>query len=123
MRDFENLQAWMKSHQLTLKVYQETASFPEAEKYGLTSQRRRAAASIAANVAEGYGRDSDREFVRFLNIVAGSATELEYHILLASDLGYLTDEANQVLNGHLYEVQKMLAGLIRRIQSSLKRHH
>jgi four helix bundle protein len=118
MRDFKNLQVWSKSHQLTLSVYQETGTFPDSERYGLTSQMRRAAASVAANIAEGYGRESDREFLRFLHISAGSATELEYHILLASDLGYLEDDVYRSLNDRVLEVQRMLAGLIRRIKNS-----
>ena len=118
MRDFKKLNVWQKSHQLTLAVYESSNLLPESERFGLQSQMRRAAASIAANIAEGYGRETDREFLRFLHISAGSATELEYHLLLASDLGYLTKDSFLVLNEQVIEVQRMLAGFIRRLQSS-----
>jgi four helix bundle protein len=87
MRDFRKLMVWQKAHQLTLGIYELTANFPRDEVYGLTSQVRRAAASIPANVAEGCGRDGDTELARFLRIAMGSANELEYHLILARDLG------------------------------------
>ncbi len=89
MKDFKSLKVWHKAHQLTLLVYALTRTFPREEMYGLTSQIRRAAASIPANIAEGSGRRSDGELRRFLQIARGSASELEYHLLLARDLGFL----------------------------------
>ena len=89
MKDFKELKVWEKAHALTLQVYQETRSFPREEIYGLTSQVRRAAASVAANIVEGCGRRSDGEFTRFLQIARGSASELKYHLLLARDLHFL----------------------------------
>jgi len=89
MRDFRKLSVWQKSHALTLDVYQATAPFPRQEVFGLTSQLRRSAAGIAANIAEGCGRSSDKDFARFLTVVLGSASESEYHVLLAFGLGYL----------------------------------
>ena len=118
MRDFKNLQVWKKSHQLTLAVYNETGNMPDSERFGLISQMRRAAVSVAANIAEGSGRGTDGEFMRFLQISAGSAAELEYHFLLASDLGYLSDDVYQGLNDQILEIQRMLAGLMRHIRSS-----
>ncbi len=84
MKDFKELKVWEKAHALTLLVYAETRTFPKEELYGLTSQLRRSAASVAANVVEGCGRRSDGEFTRFLQISRGSAAELEYHLLLAA---------------------------------------
>ncbi len=86
MKDFKELKVWIKAHEMTMGVYQETRSFPKEELYGLTSQIRRAAASVGANIAEGCGRRSDGELTRFLQIARGSASELEYHLLLARDL-------------------------------------
>ncbi len=87
MRDFRQLMVWEKSHQLTLEIYQATGAFPREELYGLTSQIRRAAASIPANIAEGCGKDTETELARYMQISMGSASELEYHLLLAHDLG------------------------------------
>lgn len=91
MKNFRDLNVWHKAHALTLAAYKRTASFPREEVYGLTSQIRRSAASIAANLAEGCGKRGNAEFQRFLNIATGSASELEYHFLLARDLGFLAD--------------------------------
>src|SRR5262245_1435785 len=89
MRDFREFKVWHKAHGLTLEIYRNTATFPREELYGLTSQLRRASSSIPANIAEGCGRWGNSEFGRFLQIGMGSASELEYHILLARDLTYL----------------------------------
>ena len=89
MKDFRDLQVWQKAHQLTLTVYRLTASFPQTEWYGLTTQLRRSSASVAANLAEGCGRNGDAELARFCSIAMGSASELEYHLLLARDLKLL----------------------------------
>jgi four helix bundle protein len=117
MRDFKKLAVWEKAHLLSLGVYKATASFPRDELYGLTSQLRRAATSIPANIAEGCGRDSEADFGRFLTIAMGSASELEYHLLLALDLGHLSAEIHKVLNEQTTEVKKMLAGFIRRLKA------
>jgi four helix bundle protein len=113
--DYRTLKVWSKAHQLTLMVYRLTGRFPQSEQYGLTSQIRRSAASIAANLAEGCGRDSDPELVRFARIALGSATELDYHVLLARDLGYLMDDEYGVVAGAITEARRMLAALIRRM--------
>ena len=121
MRDFRQIQVWEKAHQLTLEIYQVTARFPKEELYGLTSQLRRAAASIAANIAEGFGRGGDIELARFLQIAIGSAYEVEYHILLAKDLSIITDEVNNRLQAHIIEVKRMLAALLLKVRADSKR--
>jgi len=116
MKDFKELKVWEKSHELTLHVYRESRVFPKDEMYGLTSQIRRASASIGANIAEGCGRRSDGELTRFLQIARGSASELECHLLLARDLNLLHAEAYKRLEGLVVEVQRMLTSLVQRVQ-------
>ena len=119
MENFRNLKVWSKAHELTLQIYQRTRSFPKEEIYGLTSQMRRACSSIGANVAEGCGRRSDGEMKRFLQIAQGSASEVEYHLLLAKDLGLLTPEIFDELEAKTLEIQRMLASFSRRLQPSV----
>ena len=119
MRDFRDLVVWQKAHKMTLAVYHCTFTFPQEEKYGLISQLRRAVSSIPVNIAEGCGRNSDKEFVRFLQIAFGSASETEYALLLCKDLGYLATEEYERVLSSLYEVKKMLATLITKINSEL----
>ena len=116
MRDFHNLLIWQRSHQLTLDVYKVSQSFPKEELFGLTSQIRRAISSIPTNIAEGCGRGSDADFCRFLQISMGSASETEYELQLAHDLGYLDDAAYESLNGKVIEVKRMLSSLIIKIK-------
>jgi four helix bundle protein len=116
VEDFKSLKVWAKAHELTLIVYVETRSFPRDEVYGLTSQLRRAAASIGANIAEGCGRRSDADMKRFLQIARGSASELEYHLLLAKDLRFLELNNFENMDGRVLEIQRMLAGLVQRLQ-------
>ncbi|MFQ5639023.1 MAG: four helix bundle protein [bacterium] len=117
MKDFRKLKVWEKGHQLTLTVYKCTKSFPKDELYGLTSQIRRASVSIPANIAEGCGRDSDAELARFCKIASGSASELEYHLLLAHDLGYLDNAEFDHLTQHVIEVKKMLTSFIQTLKA------
>ena len=117
MRDFRKLQVWSRSHDLTLRVYELTSRFPREEIYGLTSQIRRASASIPTNIAEGCGRDSSAEFARFLQIAMGSASETEYLILLAHDLKYLSDNQYVELTDTIVSLKKMLTALLRNIRS------
>lgn len=112
MRDFRELKVWHKAHKLTLDVYRATKLFPKEEMYGLTSQIRRAAVSIGANVAEGSGKNSKPDFARFLQIALGSASELEYELLLSRDLGYVVPEVYQQLSEEVIETKKMLTGFI-----------
>jgi four helix bundle protein len=97
MRNYRNLLVWEKAHRLTLSIYKSTATFPGEERFGLTSQMRRAAASIPANLAEGCGRRSDKEMARFVQIAMGSGAELSYHTLLARDLNFLDAKTHERL--------------------------
>src|SRR6185312_8096583 len=108
MKDFKELKVWQKAHLLTLALYRLTRIFPKEELYGLTSQIRRCSASIAANIAEGCGRRGNAELHRFLQIAAGSASELDYHLLLAHDLHYFQESAYRESSGLLLEVRRML---------------
>ena len=116
MRDFRNLQVWEKAHSLTLSVYKATISFPKDELYGLTSQIRRSSASIPTNIAEGCGRNGDAELARFMSIGMGSASELEYQLLLAHDLNYLDRDTYTKLHERVTEVKRMLAGFIKTLK-------
>jgi four helix bundle protein len=118
MRNFRELDVWKKTHQFTLAIYRLTADFPDREKYGLTSQLQRAAASIGANLAEGCGRETNADFKRFVQIARGSACEAEYHLLLAHDLGLVGDDAYQSLNTDVNELKRMLFGLGRYLESA-----
>jgi four helix bundle protein len=117
MQDFRKLKVWEKSHQLTLAVYRATEKFPSSELYGLTSQLRRSCASIPANIAEGCCRTGDIEFGRFLQIAVASASETEYHLLLARDLGYLAVQNYDPLNKDLNEVKQMLISFIKKLKA------
>jgi four helix bundle protein len=116
MKNFRDLKVWEKSHQLTLTVYKSTAKFPSDEKFGLISQMRRCAISIPANIAEGCGRRGNGEFHKFLQIATGSASELAYHFLVSKDLGFLDAATYAELDCKINEIQKMLAGLILRVE-------
>ena len=116
MEDFKNLKVGSKAHELTLAIYRRSRQFPRDELYGLTSQIRRASASIGANIAEGCGRRSDPELRRSLQIARGSANELEYHLMLARDLQFLSDEKFSDLESKILEIQRMLAALAARLQ-------
>jgi four helix bundle protein len=117
LKDFRKLHVWGKSHQLVPAIYRATVAFPQTELYGLTSQIRRASASIPANIAEGCGRDGDAELARFFQIAMGSASELEYHLLLAHDLGFLGDGDFKQLAPKVIEVKQMLAAFIKTLRS------
>jgi four helix bundle protein len=117
MKNFRELTIWQRSHQLTLRVFAATRSFPKEELFGLTSQSRRASSSVPTNIAEGCGRDGDAELKRFLQIAMGSATELEYHLQLAADLGYLSPATHADLNTQTVEVKKMLTAFIRKLRA------
>ena len=118
MRDFKELKVWEKAHSLTLEVYKATAAFPREEVYGLTSQIRRACASIPANIAEGCGRGGNAELARFLQISMGSASELEYHLLLARDLKLLNLTNYNRLANNVTEVKRMLASLLQKVRAA-----
>jgi four helix bundle protein len=115
LQEFRKLEVWRKAHALTLSCYSLTRNFPRDETYGLTSQIRRASASIPTNIAEGCGRNGPAELARFLHIALGSASELDYLLLLAHDLELLSDDAYSSAERSVTEVKRMLAGLIRRV--------
>ena len=117
VKDFHELKVWQKAHELTLSVYRVTATFPREELYGLTSQLRRASASIAANLAEGCGRSGDAEFARFCSIAMGSASELEYHLLLAKDLKLINPAHYEELAPRATELKRMLTALIQKLNA------
>ena len=117
MQDYRRLEVWRLMHEITLDVYRTTKSFPSEEKFGLTSQLRRASASVGANLAEGCGRGSDADFAKFVQIAIGSASEVDYHLLLAHDLGYLPDETHEQLAQRLGSVRRMLNALITRLRT------
>jgi four helix bundle protein len=117
VQDFRKLKVWEKAHVLTLDVYQASKSFPRDEIYGLTSQMRRASVSIGANIAEGSCRRGDVDFARFLQMAAGSASEVEYHLLLARDLNLLEASDNQRLSEEAVEVKRMLASLMQKLRA------
>jgi four helix bundle protein len=118
MQDFRNLKVWQKAHALTLAVYRGTRNFPTDERYGLTSQLRRSCASVAANIAEGCARGGDIDFARFVNVAAASASETDYHLLLARDLEYIDESAYQPLFEQISEVKRMLNSFERTLRSN-----
>ena len=117
MKDFRELTVWRKAHSLVLDVYKATAGSPRHEMYGLTSQLRRAGLSIPANLAEGCGRRTDADFARFVQIAMGSASELEYLLLLSRDLELADGELLTGLLGSTQEVKRMLYSLQKRLSA------
>jgi four helix bundle protein len=113
MRDHKKLRAFVLANTLAVAVYRETVDFPRQEQFGLTSQMRRAAVSVASNIVEGCARSSEAEYLRFLDVAFGSAQELEYQIDLAGCLGFLADEPHKSLEALCTETSKVLGGLIR----------
>lgn len=117
MKDFHSLKVWDKAHGLTLAIYRSTQQFPKQELYSLTNQIQRAAVSVPANIAEGCGRDSDAELKRFFVIAMGSASELEYLLLLACELGYLQANTYQSIQNDLVEMRRMLNSFIQTLKA------
>ena len=117
MKDFRKLLVWEKAHQLTLAIYRVTAAFPRDEIYGLTSQMRRAASSIPSNIAEGCGREGDAELSRFCLMARGSASELEYQILLARDLKLIQPNDYETLTQQTVEIKRMLTVLVQKLNA------
>jgi four helix bundle protein len=116
MQDFRRLAVWTKAHELTVRVYRTTSHLPRRGHANLSSQLRRAAIGISANIAEGCGHRTNREFARFLQIAMASANELEYHLLLAADLELVTGATHVSLEDDLKQVKRMLAVLIHRVR-------
>ena len=113
MGDFTKLAVWKKAHELTLGVYRRSSEWPRYELFGLTSQARRAASSVPANLAEGCGRNSDAELARSARTSLGSASELSYWLILAHDLGYLDRPERDALQESMSDVRRMLTSLER----------
>lgn len=119
LRTFKELVAWQKAYQLCRKVYDVTRGFPAEERFGLSAQMRRAAVSVPSNIAEGYGRGSTRDYVRFLWTANGSLCELETHLLMAKDLGFAGESAVAAVLQDLAETERILAALIRSLREKL----
>jgi four helix bundle protein len=113
MRDFKELKVWQKAHHFVIDVYRQSRSFPADERFGLTAHLRKSATSVPSNIAEGCGREGERELARFLSIAAGSASESEYQLLLARDLGYLEPDVHRHLDDQVNEVKRMLNAFIK----------
>lgn len=122
MSGFRQLVVWQKSYDLTLKIYKSSVSFPNEERYGITSQLRRAAYSIPSNIAEGYERNHRKEYLQFLHIAKGSLGELETFLMLCRDLKYVSDESYLDLENQRAEIGKMLKGLIHSLSSKPLTH-
>jgi four helix bundle protein len=112
MGNFRDLEVWKRAHAFSLGVYKSTCLFPSHERYGLTAQLRRAAVSVVSNIAEGAGRQNDREMTTFLRIARGSVRELESQLLLSRDLGYIEPAAWGELDTEAQDISKMLNRLI-----------
>jgi len=119
LKSFKELKVWQKSYQLCLNIYKVTGSFPADEKFGMTSQMRRAAISIPSNIAEGYGRKTIPDYVRCLYIAYGSTCELETQALLSGDLEYLNEKIKVSLLEKINEVERMLMALIKSLESKI----
>ena len=118
MQDFRKLEVWQRSHALTVKIYELTRGFPAEEKFGLTSQLRRAAVSIESNLAEGSSRGSDPDFRRFVQMALGSASEVECQLLLARDLGFLVPALHPALKTDVQHLKRMLIRLIQKLMAN-----
>lgn len=122
MGTFKDLLAWQKSLTLAKKVYQVTGNFPTEERFGLINQMRRCAVSIPSNIAEGYGRGSDKELLRFLYVALGSSNELETQLILSLELSFIKEEDSRMLQGLNTEVNKMILSLIYRRKNGLDKN-
>ncbi|MEA3279580.1 MAG: four helix bundle protein [Thermodesulfobacteriota bacterium] len=117
IENYKELKVWQKSYKLCLEIYRITAKFPKEERYGLTSQIRRSVVSIPSNIAEGYGRKTTPEYIRFLYIAYGSNCELETQILLSGDLDYIKTGKLKILREGIGEVERMLKALIKSLEN------
>ncbi|MDA3861584.1 MAG: four helix bundle protein [Melioribacteraceae bacterium] len=118
MKNFKQMKVWEKAHQLTLETYRITKEYPKDELFGLVSQMRRSASSIATNIAEGCGKNSDADFARFIVISMGSANELEYQFILSHDLKYINQKQFNTLDIQINEIKKMLVGLHKKLKAN-----
>lgn len=120
MRNYRDLEVWKISHKLTLILYEASRKFPKEEMFGLTSQLRRAAISVGANLAEGCGRRTTPEFARFIRIAMGSASELDYHLLLCRDFDFVSREFYERSSKELVRVRKMLSALLSSVEAQMQ---
>jgi four helix bundle protein len=120
MHNYENLKVWQRGMDFTISVYQASGTFPSDERFGLTSQLRRASSSIPMNIAEGSGNSSDKEFCRFLEIAMRSGYEVLTAVEIARRLGYFKDEQAKGLSKEAHEIAGMLIGLIRKLRGEPK---
>ncbi len=121
IKSFEDLEVWRKAHELTLLIYRLTRAFPPDERFGLISQLRRASSSVAANIAEGYGRRTTKELLRSLRIANGEAEETRYFSLLSKDLSYMSQQEFDTVNQLCRSVSQLLSALGRSLQASAAR--
>lgn len=119
MASYRDLKVWQLGVDIALEVYRITGNFPKSEQYGLTSQLRRAAVSIASNIAEGHARKTQKELHRFLNIAKGSLAELETQLIIARELGFADDKSTETLFAMADNESKMLSGLMRSIKDTI----
>jgi four helix bundle protein len=115
MQDFRKLKVWQSAYAFALEIYRLTSKFPDHEKFGLISQMRRASVSIPANIAEGCGRHGNVELARFIHIAFGSACELECHLLIAKDLGFVSVDQHAASEEILFSIKRMLSGLRKKL--------
>jgi len=121
MVDYRKYIVWQKSHELVLAMYKVTATYPRSEQFNLISQINRACLSIPTNIAEGCGRETQKELIRYLYISSGSAHELEYLILVSKDLHFIPEDLYFKLNSDINEIKKMVAALIRKVAETVNR--
>ncbi|MGB8703985.1 MAG: four helix bundle protein [Gillisia sp.] len=119
MVNYKNYDVWKKSHALVIEIYKTTRKFPESEKFNLVSQINRAALSVPTNIVEGCGRETQKEFARFLHIASGSAFELEYLIFVSLELNFIEKRQADQLLSEIDEIKKMLFSLIKKIKQNL----
>ena len=120
MQTYRNLIVWQKAMSMVLLVYGETKGFPKEETFGLTSQIQRSVVSIPSNIAEGYGRNSTGDYIRFLQIASGSLYEFQTQLEISSQLGYLSEEKYVEINSLSIEIEKMLSSLLSKVRNSQK---
>ena len=117
MQDFTQLKIWQKAHSFTVNIYKKTAGFPSEEKFGLTSQMRRASVSIESNIAEGCGRNGDREFSRFIDLAQGSAYEVRCQIFIARDLDFISADESSLLLNKISEISRMMIAFQKKLKA------
>lgn len=118
MRDYKKINAWERSHRFVLQIYALTEAFPVDERFGIISQLRRAALSIPTNIAEGCGRSTESELVRFMDIASGSASEVDYLLYLAMELKYIDPDKYERASSELTEIRKMISGYAKSVRNT-----